>query len=356
MSAVSYKCPNCDGPLTLDPATGLLQCDYCGSSFTEEQVDAPDGQQDSWQEPEDPGAPEPNAEQQAYSQQAQVYSCPSCGAQIITDATTAATTCVFCHNPVVLSQQVSGELAPDHIIPFAVTDEAAANIFQRWCKSKLFLDPKFVHQAKKARFTGIYYPYWIVDALFSSDVQAQGRKQRVWRQGNTEYTEHSTYQVQRSGRVHFWDFLIPALTDEETILVQLVYPYDFSARKPFSMGFLSGFFARRRTRDDQVAMDIARTQLTPEAQRQIVQGITGVGAVSVQSHQEQVLSSRTDYTLVPAWVMSVDYRGKNYRCLINGQTGQIAGDLPVSNGRLWGLFGGIFAGVLILLLIARWLA
>ena len=38
-----------------------------------------------------------------------VYICPSCGAEVVTDATTAATFCYYCHNPVVLSGKLSGD-------------------------------------------------------------------------------------------------------------------------------------------------------------------------------------------------------------------------------------------------------
>ena len=45
--------------------------------------------------------------------EAVLYTCPSCGAEIVTDSTTAATFCYYCHNPVVLSGRVSGEFLPD---------------------------------------------------------------------------------------------------------------------------------------------------------------------------------------------------------------------------------------------------
>ena len=83
--------------------------------------------------------------------------------------------------------------------------------------------------------------------------------------------------------------------------------------------------------------------LTPEAQRQIVQGITGVGAVSVQSHQEQVLSSPDRLHLVPAWVMSVDYRAE--LPLPDQRADRADRRRPAGEQRpAEGLFGGIFAG------------
>ena len=52
--------------------------------------------------------------------EAKVYTCPSCGAEIVTDATTAATFCYYCHNPVILGGRLDGAYLPDKIIPFEI--------------------------------------------------------------------------------------------------------------------------------------------------------------------------------------------------------------------------------------------
>ena len=47
------------------------------------------------------------------------FNCPSCGAQIVTDATTAATYCYYCHNPVVLAGRL-WRILPENILPFTI--------------------------------------------------------------------------------------------------------------------------------------------------------------------------------------------------------------------------------------------
>lgn len=39
MSVISFKCPNCDGELIFDPASGAYKCEYCGSKFTQEELE-----------------------------------------------------------------------------------------------------------------------------------------------------------------------------------------------------------------------------------------------------------------------------------------------------------------------------
>ena len=35
----NYQCPACTGPLRFDAGTGKLKCDYCGSSFTVQEIE-----------------------------------------------------------------------------------------------------------------------------------------------------------------------------------------------------------------------------------------------------------------------------------------------------------------------------
>ena len=139
MSAVSYKCPNCGGELTFDPQTQKYKCEYCFSYFTEEELEAANPDVKSAGEDGGTAAPESEAASGAAGNQeaagkdsrkasgtaddegeAVLYTCPSCGAEIVTDSTTAATFCYYCHNPVVLSGRVSGEFLPDLVVPFAI--------------------------------------------------------------------------------------------------------------------------------------------------------------------------------------------------------------------------------------------
>ena len=39
MSVISFKCPNCDGELVFEPSTQKYECPYCGSDFTQDQMD-----------------------------------------------------------------------------------------------------------------------------------------------------------------------------------------------------------------------------------------------------------------------------------------------------------------------------
>ncbi|MBQ5797214.1 MAG: hypothetical protein IIW15_04200, partial [Firmicutes bacterium] len=43
------------------------------------------------------------------------------------------------------------------------------------------------------------------------------------------------------------------------------------------------------------------------------------------------------YAMLPVWLLSTQWKGKNFLFAVNGQTGKMVGDLPVSQGKFWGL-------------------
>ena len=53
----------------------------------------------------------------------------------------------------------------------------------------------------------------------------------------------------------------------------------------------------------------------------------------------RIIGERVDYALVPVWLMYTRYHGKDYMFAMNGQTGEIDGNMPVSVPRVLGYLG-----------------
>ena len=132
MEIQSYKCPNCGGGLVFDPKTQKFKCEYCLSAFTEETLKEMEEVARKSEEASKPGGM-PEAEKIESQKQAEskmvLYTCPSCGAEIVAQETTASTYCCYCHNPVVLSGSLDGKYRPDGLIPFEIDKKKAKEIF-----------------------------------------------------------------------------------------------------------------------------------------------------------------------------------------------------------------------------------
>lgn len=366
MATVSIKCPNCGGELIFDPKSQKYKCEYCGSDFALDEIRTVETttQQNPGMEQDDPETAGQKAQQMAASEEAArsgeettadasavVYTCPSCGAQIVTDQTTAATFCYYCHNPVLLSGQLSGTFHPDQIIPFEIDRSQAEAHFLDFVQKKKFVPNAFFQKKQIERLTGIYYPYWVYDAEVDGTVTAEGSKVRVFMAGDEEITETRIYRMERAGEVTLKEITKHALTKTDRLLAEGVLPYDFSKAEPFHMGYLSGFYAEKR--------DMEKTELEAEVHGEVesytrnlledtIQGYTGVHIIS--DHIRPV-KEKWQYTLLPVW--TVTYKGQNgktYYYSMNGQNGKTYGELPIDRKKVF-LYGILIGGIVFVILL-----
>ena len=86
----TYKCPNCDAGLIFNAEEQRFSCEFCLSHFTMEELDATASAERAEQIERE------NAE---FSDELREYHCPSCGAEVVMDKSTAADFCYYCHNP-----------------------------------------------------------------------------------------------------------------------------------------------------------------------------------------------------------------------------------------------------------------
>lgn len=369
MATVSIKCPNCGGGLQFDPAAQNYECEYCLSRFTQEELEKIAPQVKPEQTEADLGrtkAEEAGTGQRSRTQEtdgaaaeeneegAMVYTCPSCGAEIVTDETTAASFCFYCHNPVILQGRLQGKYRPDYVLPFAIDKEKATEIFLGWLKRKRFVPSDFYAPEQIEKMTGVYFPYWLYSCQVDGRLEGEGTRLRVWQTGNVQYTETQNYDVSRQGTMKISQVPRNALKKADRKLVEGVMPFDTKTMKPFSMGFLSGFFAEKR--------DMEREQFQEEMEQEIrgfaadnLKSSTGsYDSIRVRNQETRIREPRWEYALLPVWTLTYQERktGTIYYFTCNGQNGKVCGRLPVDSKKLWLFFAEIFLPLLAVLLAA----
>lgn len=336
---VIYQCPNCGGPLKFDPEKQKYACEFCLSVFTQENLEA-------W-EKEKKGA-------QVQKGVPVLYTCPSCGAELVTDETTAATFCYYCHNPVILSRRLTGEYHPDYVIPFSIDRKKAEALFARWIGKKKFVPKAFYSKEQIEKLSGVYFPYLLYSCQAEGSLDATGINVKVWVSGDLRYTETSTYRVGRQGSMPVKFVPRNGLKKADHQLANQVLPFETEKLMPFSMSYLSGFLAERRDVDEKELEDEVEKEVRRFAESSIRRSVTSYDTVKVQ-HKEIVLKNQKwEYALFPVW--AITYRSyakdKPYYFVINGQTGKVSGKLPTDKGKLSVLFGVVFALVFAGFLIA----
>lgn len=347
MAIVNYKCPNCAAPLKFNPDKQVFSCEYCMSEFTEQNIQQIYAERESKvnkQEQAEQQAQQAknaqknknaqNSAEQKQEEEAVVYNCPSCGAVVMTTASTAATTCFYCQNPVVLGGRLSGNFKPDRVIPFALSKEKAVEKFLGMCKKKKFLPKDFASEKQIEKMSGVYFPYWYIDEQKQANMTAKGNKIRTWRVGNKRYTETSVYQLERSGDLIIKNVFERALKSQDRDMLQCVHPFDLTQSKPFAMSYLSGFQAEKRDIERAEINDAVQQQMHEYGKQLLKDTMSGYSGVVVQHYDDTTELESWNYTLLPVWIVTYKYKDKIYPFAINGQTGKTFGMLPTSKGKL----------------------
>ena len=210
----NYKCPACTGPLRFDSATGKLQCDFCGSSYEVAEIEKLYAEKDAqaagaFRQAEEQAAADgewasaSGSDWGADAEKLRVYSCPSCGAELICDETTSATSCPYCGNNTIVPGQFSGALKPDYVLPFKLDKAAAVSALKKHYGGKKLLPKAFSNENHIEEVKGVYVPFWLYDGSAEVDVRCHGTKVSGYSTARENVTVTNHYDVRRAGTVRF---------------------------------------------------------------------------------------------------------------------------------------------------------
>ena len=329
---LDYKCPCCGGAIEFNTTAQKMKCPYCDTEFEMEalreydqvlQDDAPDEM--NW---------ETNAgcEWQGEDENFVTYICQSCAGEIICDKTTAATSCPYCGNPVVMAGNLSGTLKPDYIIPFKFDKNAAKNGYFNHIKGKKLLPKIFKDANHIDEIKGMYVPVWLFDAGADANIRYRATRVRHWSDSNYNYTETKYYAILRGGNIAFERVPVDGSEKMDDALMESIEPYNFNEAVDFQTAYMAGYLADKYdvTAEESIGRANQRIKTsTEQAFRSTVQGYTTVMA---ENSNIRLNNGKAKYALYPVWILNTTYEGKKYTFAMNGQTGKFVGDLPCDMG------------------------
>ncbi len=352
-NVTEQKCASCGAPLQFDPESGKLVCRNCGSV-----QDIPE--EFKTQEVSLEGLDFAALQEQATDEHAEsvpIYNCVSCGAEIIAPAEQFATTCPYCGNNVVLTDKVSGKLRPDGVVPFHIDAKQLPGAVNDFYKGKVLLPKNFFSESTMGKVTGVYVPFWIFNGNVDGLMRFRGERSSTHRQGDYVITKTDYYQLTRNVDLGFKDVPVDASGRVADSLADSLEPFDIADSRPFDMRYLAGFTADRFDQEKDDVAQRAVDRMTTSAERAVRGTVSGYSNVtrtggSLTAH----LSAR--YMLLPMYLFSILYEGKNYSFAVNGQTGKVVGELPISKSlsrRYFLVRFGAAAAVVIAAFVAKYM-
>lgn len=365
----NYQCPACTGPLHYSAKSGKLECDYCDSSFDVAEIEALYARKEA-----EAAAAKQAADAKAEAAQAakaeaaeaaaasggwdtsdlsrdwgaeadglRVYSCPSCGAELICDQSTAATACPYCGNPAIVPGQFSGALRPDYILPFRLSKDDAVQALRAHYKGKPFLPRSFTSANHIEQIQGVYVPFWLFDGGAEGAASYRASNTNVFETGDYEITETRHYHVVRAGSLAFEKIPVDASSKMPDDHMDSIEPFDYAQLRPFSTAYLPGYLADKYDVTIDDSRDRADTRCRETLAQALRDTVTGYGACVTEREDIALRRSKVHYALLPVWMLSTKWHGQDFLFAMNGQTGKLVGDLPTDRGRFWGMFAAIAA-------------
>ena len=351
-----FRCPGCGADLQFAPEGGCLTCPYCGR---QERIEPPAGA----------------VEERSYEQYLQLHAdrmgtlaegalevaCETCGAAVTFTPPLVAGECDFCGSPIVAQPRSADPvLAPEAVLPFSVTRDAAAGSVRAWIASRWFAPNALQKFAAQESIGGVYIPFWTYDAHAATRYEGERGEHYFTTEHYTERDAQGrevqrTRQVRHtrwhpaSGTVERWfdDITVPATKSLPPARLTSLEPWDLGELTAYQPAYLSGYKAQRYQVGLAEGFKLAKRAAAPLIESDVRRDIGG--------DEQRVSGLATNYSavtfkhlLLPVYVGAYRFREKVYQVVVNGRTGEVQGERPYS---FWKIFLFVLCLVAVLLVV-----
>ena len=331
-----YKCPCCGGAISFDSSIQKMKCPYCDTEFEMETLQSYD--KDLSTAAEDDYTWETTAGSEwteGETSSMRSYVCKSCGGEIIGDENTAATSCPYCGNPIVMMNNFSGNLKPDYVIPFKLDKAAAKEKLEKHFKGKKLLPKAFTSQNHIDEIKGIYVPYWLFDTDANANIRYKGVKESTWNDSRFKYVRKDYFSVVRAGTIGFDKVPVDGSSKMDDTLMESLEPFNFKEAVPFQTAYLAGYVADKYDVDQEQSVSRANERVKRATEDAFKSTVTGYDLVNTENTSIQLKNGTAKYALYPVWLLNTTWNGQNFVFAMNGQTGKFVGNLPMDKGLYW---------------------
>ena len=316
-----YKCPTCGAGLVFDPTTQKLQCLSCRNQYNPEEIEKLRLDQASEVE---------NKQSQSNEYEAVSYKCSHCGAELITTDETITTFCSFCRTGTMVDKKFVRKRKPDFIIPFSISKKECEDIYIDKIKNSIFAPKSMIEEQEVKKIRGIYMPYWIYNYKENETNSAKGSRYSH-RSGDYKYYDDfsltTDVDAECNGIIH------DATSNFSDRLSESIAPFSVKEKKEFIPSYLSGFYADNEDVDPGVYIEesnnIASEYISKNLGKdKVYHKYKAKPEVTMENMEPQL-------ALFPVYFLATKNRREDRisYAVINGQTGNIAADIPIDMGK-----------------------
>lgn len=325
-----FDCPACGGEAQWNPAKRALICPYCGTESPADLVER-DGAT-VIVEHSLAAALQTVASDSSRGWQAEKTSvkCQSCHAISVFDPEKVSERCQFCGSTALAPYEDERDaVRPESLLPMQIAESRARELIRAWYGKQWLAPNGFAGKALTDTVKGLYLPYWTFDAKVHARWTAESGKYYYTRVNNKQVRQVRWSPAAGELSHAFDDDLVCASLGVHAQLLRGVEPFPTGTLVPYDAGYLSGWTVERYQIDLVKAAARSRAAMEAAVRQMCARQVPG------DTHRNLVVSA--DYRdqtfkhiLVPVWLLSYVYRGTSYQVVVNGATGETAGERPWS--------------------------
>lgn len=350
----TFPCGGCGAKLTFAPGTHTLKCEYCGHTNEIKESDERIEELDF-----DTYLKALEGKQETFTEEH--VRCDKCGAEQNLPSNLFASTCSFCGANIISKSYANRRIKPKSMVPFTINKSQAQDDFRKWVRG-LWLAPGELkkYAESDAAVTGTYIPFWTYDCRTSTDYRGERgenyytnetrevRNSQGETVTQTERVQHTNW-TPASGHVDYFhdDVLVIASNTLPRELRGATAEWNLKALVPYQAEYVSGYRAEAYQIGLAGGYPLAKEQIDSKIYSLVREDIGG-DAQRVNDLSTRYSEIKFKHVLLPVWVSAYRFRNKTYRFLVNGQTGEVAGESPLS----WQKMTWLIVAIVVIVIVA----
>lgn len=317
------KCPSCGANLVYDPENCGLVCSHCGHKEKIENKIFNDEQllknakiiPNDWQE------------------ETRVFKCSNCGASTVFEDNELSKVCPFCSSSnIVPSDSIPG-MKPSSILPFSISEEKAKELYRKWMKSKLYAPREIKKNPPQGFLHGVYLPVYTFDMDTNTVYKGRLGKYHTKTVGTGKNTRTVTeiryFNISGEEFYHFDDIIVNAGNNIDQSSIDSVGPFKSNLGFKYKLDYIAGFSCEHYTKDLDTGYDDSKKKAKKIIERNILNGYNYdvVDYLDLDTTYDNITYK---YIMIPIWFLNYKYNNKEYKVILNGDTGRLKGKYPIS--------------------------
>lgn len=321
-----YSCKTCGAELYWEAEVGKLKCNYCNSEFSVDDFK----DETLNEEAKDKKGKTTLDDGTELEDNYVAYKCQHCGAEVVTSRETVSTTCAYCSRALSITTNLKGDFRPKLVVPFSITKDQAIENYKKYIKKFFFTPRKFLEQGRISKIQGMYVPFWLHTMDILSDVTVSGEIVSSRRSGDDRIKTHKVYNVYLKADGTFNQLPTDASSKIENSLMDALEPFDYSKLTDFNPAFMAGFYAEQKDEDEEITILRAEKRIEEFMEQSLLKEVTHLTNKKLESHTRELSNQNSEYAMLPVYLINIEYEDKTYLFAINGQTGKVSGETPIS--------------------------